>query len=62
MIIFKNEIFNVSTFLALAYNVSGLWSIATNVIGLGEGGLVGCLNLAGCVCPVLPSPCYRQWF
>jgi hypothetical protein len=32
--------------------------IAHNVFGLGEGGLVGCSNLAGCVCPLLPNPCY----
>jgi hypothetical protein len=30
----------------------------TNGIGLGEGGLVGCSNLAGCFCPLLPNPCY----
>ena len=29
-----------------------------NVFGLGEGGLVGCSNLAECVCPLLPNPCY----
>ena len=29
-----------------------------NGFGLGEGGLVGCSNLAGCVCPLLPNPCY----
>jgi len=31
--------------------------IAYNVIGLGEGGLVGCSILAECFCPLLPSPC-----
>ena len=30
-----------------------------NVLGLGEGGLVGCSNLAGFVCPLLPNPCYK---
>jgi len=34
-------------------------SIACNVFGLGEGGLVGCPILAGCFCPLLPSPCYK---
>jgi hypothetical protein len=36
----------------------GLSKIADNGIGLGEGGLVGCSNLAECFCPLLPSPCY----
>jgi hypothetical protein len=36
--------------------------MAGNVFGLGEGGLVGCLILAECFCPLLPNPCYRQWF
>jgi hypothetical protein len=31
--------------------------IAHNGFGLGEGGLVGCSNLAECVCPLLPNPC-----
>ena len=35
--------------------------IAGNVFGLGEGGLVGCSNLAECVCPLLPNPCYGQY-
>jgi len=30
----------------------------SNVFGLGEGGLVGCLKLGGCFCPPSPSPCY----
>jgi len=34
-------------------------ALAHNVFGLGEGGLVGCSILAGCVCPLLPSPCYK---
>ena len=34
--------------------------IAYNVCGLGEGGLVGCSNLAECVCPLLPNPCYMK--
>jgi hypothetical protein len=33
-------------------------SIVGNVIGLGEGGLVGCSILAECFCPLLPNPCY----
>jgi len=33
--------------------------IAANGLGLGEGGLVGCSNLAECVCPLLPNPCYK---
>jgi len=33
--------------------------VAANGIGLGEGGLVGCSILAGCVCPLLPNPCYK---
>ncbi len=33
-------------------------SIAHNVFGLGEGGLVGCSKFAECVCPLLPNPCY----
>jgi hypothetical protein len=32
--------------------------ISYNGFGLGEGGLVGCSNLAGCFCPLLPNPCY----
>jgi len=28
-----------------------------NGFGLGEGGLVGCSNLAECFCPLLPNPC-----
>jgi hypothetical protein len=35
--------------------------MAANVIGLGEGGLVGCSILAECVCPLLPSPCYMPF-
>jgi len=35
--------------------------IAGNGFGLGEGGLVGCSNLAGCFCPLLPNPCYSQY-
>jgi len=35
-------------------------SITANVIGLGEGGLVGCSILAGCFCPLLPNPCYMK--
>jgi hypothetical protein len=31
-----------------------------NVFGLGEGGLVGCSNLAECFCPLLPNPCYMK--
>ncbi len=34
--------------------------IAANAFGLGEGGLVGCSILAGCVCPLLPNPCYMK--
>jgi len=34
-------------------------AIGYNVFGLGEGGLVGCSILAGCVCPLLPNPCYK---
>ena len=34
--------------------------MAHNVCGLGEGGLVGCSNLAECVCPLLPNPCYMK--
>jgi len=30
-----------------------------NVLGLGEGGLVGCSILTGGVCPLLPNPCYK---
>jgi hypothetical protein len=33
--------------------------IEHNGIGLGEGGLAGCSNLAGCFCPLLPNPCYK---
>lgn len=33
--------------------------VAYNVFGLGEGGLIGYLNLAECVCPLLPNPCYK---
>jgi hypothetical protein len=29
-----------------------------NGFGLGEGGLVGCSNLAVIVCPLLPNVCY----
>jgi len=36
--------------VALAYNGSRL----------GEGGLVGCSNLAVIVCPLLPNPCYMK--
>jgi len=32
--------------------------MAANGFGLGEGGLVGCSNLAVIVCPLLPNPCY----
>jgi len=35
-------------------------SLAGNVIGLGEGGLVRCSILAECVCPLLPNPCYMK--
>jgi hypothetical protein len=35
--------------------------IATNVFGLGEGGLVGCPILEECFCPLLPNPCYKQY-
>ena len=35
--------------------------LAHNDFGLGEGGLVGCSNLAECVCPLLPNPCYKQY-
>jgi len=38
-----------------------VFSLATNGFGLGEGGLVGCSNLAECVCPLLPNPCYSQY-
>jgi hypothetical protein len=31
--------------------------VSYNVFGLGEGGLVGCSNLAEGVCPLLPNPC-----
>jgi len=43
--------------------ITVLWkrmvAITHNVFGLGEGGLVGCSNLSGCVCPLLPNPCYK---
>jgi hypothetical protein len=39
-----------------AENLTG---IVANVFGLGEGGFVGCSNLAECFCPLLPNPCYR---
>jgi len=35
-----------------------VFKISHNGFGLGEGGLVGCSILAGCVCPLLPNPCY----
>jgi len=35
-------------------------ALAGNVIGLGEGGLVGCSNLAECFCQLLPNPCYMK--
>jgi len=35
-------------------------NIEANVIGLGEGGLVGCSILAECVCPLLLNPCYMK--
>jgi hypothetical protein len=38
-----------------------VYFIETNGIGLGEGGLVGCSILAGCFCPLLPNPCYKQY-
>jgi len=38
---------------------SGRLTLADNVIGLGEGGLVECSILAECFCPLLPSPCYK---
>jgi len=38
--------------------LAGCLRIAANVFGLGEGGLVGRLILAECVCPLLPNPCY----
>jgi hypothetical protein len=37
-------------------------SIALNVFGLGEGGLVGHSILAVYFCPLLPNPCCRLFF
>ena len=51
------EIFN--TFFYPELQPKHVRPLATNVFGLGEGGLVGCSNLAGCVCPLLPNPCYK---
>jgi len=38
-------------------NRSSTVALAGNGIGLGEGGLVGCLILAECFCPLLPNQC-----
>ena len=38
--------------------LAGCLRIAANGSGLGEGGLVGCSNLAVIVCPPSPNPCY----
>ncbi len=40
-------------------NQSGHVAMEHNGSRLGEGGLVGCSILVGCVCPLLPSPCYK---
>jgi len=49
MIIFKNEIFNVSTFLALAYNVE-----AVGDVPLQRTNFLHALS-----CGILPTACYR---
>jgi len=36
-----------------------MFNIWTNGFGLGEGGQVGRLKFAECVCPLLPNPCYK---
>jgi len=49
----------LTTFFSAVENNFLINTMTTNGFGLGEGGLVGCSNLAECVCPLLPSPCYK---
>ena len=52
MIIFKNEIFNVSTFLALAYNVE---AVGVRFFALSECSILARISMAAFAKPLLPA-------